>query len=122
MMDDYVSYVVMDINERRLMSNAPHESSTDILAHVRDFIMSIDIEKVKDNRNIEKVKEPILDGSVVCLISHEPIVEGCEYRKCSNVNVSHYYLHEYWQRWENGDVKKCALNDGCEIIDKIFIA
>jgi hypothetical protein len=47
-MNDYVSYVVMDVDERRLMSNAPHESIMDVLDHVYDFIT-----------NIEKLKKPL---------------------------------------------------------------
>jgi hypothetical protein len=63
-----------------------------------------------------------LKDEVTCLISHEPIESGCEYRKCSNQSVPHYYLHEHWNCWDKDGNKKCVLNDGCEIINKIFIA
>jgi hypothetical protein len=63
-----------------------------------------------------------LEDKVICLISHELIERGCEYRKCSNQSVPHYYLHEHWNSWDKGENKKCVLNDGCEIINKIFIA
>lgn len=54
MSSQYVSYVVMDEDERRLMTNAPRESTVDNLAHVCDFIMNANIEKVKeDNKNID---------------------------------------------------------------------
>lgn len=51
--ENYATYVVMSVEERRLMADAPPDSVDDRLAHVHDFLMKIE--------NIEKVEEPILD-------------------------------------------------------------
>jgi Leucine-rich repeat (LRR) protein len=59
---------------------------------------------------------------VSCSISYEPIVDGCEYRMCSNPIKQHYVLSEYWSEWEKTcRNSKCVVCKEYDIVPKIFI-
>lgn len=64
-----------------------------------------------------------------CVITLDPITPGMQYRMCSNTIAPHYYTQTAWEAWrmKDGclcvrDKTQCVLNDGCDIINKIFIA
>jgi Leucine-rich repeat (LRR) protein len=57
-----------------------------------------------------------------CVISHEPLSPGCEYRMCSNPIKFHAYLSEIWMNWEKMSKNaKCVLCKEWGVIPKIFI-
>jgi hypothetical protein len=47
-------------------------------------------------------------SGTTCLISHDEINVGDEFRTCANPYVRHVYLHEMWETW-----KKTSKSDRC---------
>lgn len=61
------------------------------------------------------------DNDRRCIISHDDLQPGCEYRICANP-ISHYYLNSSWKSWRdttNND--NCVMCKEYDILPIIFI-
>jgi hypothetical protein len=47
-------------------------------------------------------------SGTMCLISHDEINIGDEFRLCTNPTVPHVYLHEMWESWRKTSKSDCC--------------
>lgn len=93
--------------------------SDNFLTRLPSLPVNCECDFFPQQKKIPRMNMKITD--VICIISHDPIYENIEYRKCTNPIQPHYYIHKNWERWENFTGKtKCVCNDNCVIDDTIY--
>jgi hypothetical protein len=61
------------------------------------------------------------DKNVSCVISHEEIEYGDEFRMCTNPTVPHVYLNEMWQEWVKTSKRvACAMCINFNVSDVVY--